>query len=373
MQIRRPRPRRAHAPYWLLGASVAAAFAAVLPIAFALIGGVGGKGVPSRAFAQAPPGLSVVGVRAAELEDILVVAPVSALGDIREIAHIPHLPGYISTGAVSPDGRSVAVVSADGGTPAQPSASLYVVDIATGELHRRAENIDALQTAVWSRDGAALYVTRTGGAGTLVDVEVVRVPIDGSAVSRAATFGRVLGAYPIGEGAGAGLLTVVINAAGSTLLRADGTVVLALSPAITRDWKLSPDGAQLAFIEANLERGLQYIQRVVRLEGSAERSGNGAAQTAASGEQLGVAWAPRATAPTFGQEPGGRSANAVAQSNADGFDVPLAFSPEGAFLAVQAWSGDSFQSPGEVTLEAVASDGGRAEIPFTRFFGWASR
>ena len=369
---RRARPRRGHIPYWLLAASIAAAVAAVLPIAFAVIGGVGGKGVPSRAFASAPPGLVVVGVRSTATEDVIVTAPVNDMSSIREVARVPHLPGYISSGAISPDGSMAAVISADGGTPAAPTASLFVVTIASGELRRVVTGIDQLQTATWSRDGAALFLTRSSASGPLVDVEVLRAAANGSDVTTVATFGRVLGAYPLGETPSGALLVVLIDGRGSTVVRSDGSTIATLGDGITRDWKLSPDGTQVAFIETALSGGVQYHQRVTRLDGAAS-PGAAAAQSAVRGEQLGVAWAPKGSAPTFGQEPGSSSAGVAAQSNARGFDVPLAYSPEGTFLAVQAWSGSSFQAPGEMRYEAVAADGGREEIPFTRFFGWASR
>jgi hypothetical protein len=164
----------------------------------------------------------------------------------------------------------------------------------------------------------------------------------------------------------------VLDSRGSTLY-AGANEVLPLSSFATRDWRLSPDGSQVAFIEADTTVGLQYRARTVAIDGSAPEVQ--AQSLAAAGQQLGVAWNPAGARAVFGQEPGAGVASVQAQAaSAAGFDVPLGFSADGSLGVVQRWSGTSFSAPGEMQLVLVGGDGAAAAIPgATRFFGWAVR
>jgi len=358
--------------------TVLAGLVAVLPIAGAivasLLGGGGSRVAARTAFATAPFGEYAVVARNGQDADTIVVAAADNPDAATEIARIPHLPGFASTGAVSPEGRRVAFVVADEGTPVHPAASLYVLDLETAALARLATAIDHLQTPAWSHDGRTLVVTRTvEGAGSAASVAVFGVAADGSGEAPVAGFERVLGAYTVGFDASGRLVLVVIDGRGSTAYR-NGVEAAHLSAHITRDWKLSPDGSRLAFIESDTTEGVRYRSAIVLLDTGG--SGEVAAQSASAGDgqQLGVAWKPGAPDPTFGREPETAAGSASAQSLAGGFDVPVAFSPGGSRLAVQHWSGPSFDRSGKMSLEVVAEDGSRTPFSaFTRFYGWATR
>ena len=49
-------------------------------------------------------------------------------------------------------------------------------------------------------------------------------------------------------------------------------------------------------------------------------------------------------------------------SPAKGFDAPRAWSPDGLYLAVTEYTGDSIANPGEASLAVVAIGGQRVEI-----------
>jgi hypothetical protein len=367
----RPRwyaPRRHHVPYWLVLLSVGAAVLGVLPIAAALISGAGQSAAPRSAFAAAPPGLYAVFARNEGDADAILVAPADGSSASHAIATVAHLPGYTSGGAVSPDGTRLALVTADAGTAANPVASLLLVELETGAVTRLAENIDPLQPPVWTADGASVVVTRVSGDGPSVDVDLISVratPAGGESLAGRAS--NVLGAYPVGFDQDRRLLWVVIDARGSTLVR-DGVELRLLAPGVTRDWRLGPDGSALAFIEVVTGGGLGYVSRQVSLNADArDQAASGAAPA------LGVAWAPGANQATFGREPGDGGSGALARSQrGGGFDIPLGYSPDGSVLAVQAWSGDSFNEAGEMSLTLV-SGSGRFEVDATRFYGWAAR
>jgi hypothetical protein len=368
--IPRQSPLRGSIPFWIIAVSVLAAIAGVLPIAAAIFG-AGGPAAMRTAFAAAPPGAYAVVVQTEMAEDVLRVVPAAGGAPI-EVARVPHLPGFATVGKVSPDGARVAVVSPDAGSLTRPVASLAVIDLATGDVTRVAAQVDAEMAPVWTPDGSAVVYTRTAPSATgAAEVVVLAAPATSGAERELGRVSGVLGAYPVGFVAG-DLITVVIDGQGSSVLRG-GNDLGVISPNITRDWQLSPDGTRLAFIEADLSAGLHYRARTVALTLSDEIEVAAQAYVPGVGQQLGVAWRPGAATPTFGEDPQPPGVEAMAQSASSGFDLPLAYSPDGASLVVQSWSGTSFANPGEMQL-ALVNEHGRTELSgATRFFGWAAR
>ncbi|MBI2765080.1 MAG: PD40 domain-containing protein [Chloroflexi bacterium] len=363
-------PSRGHIPYWLIAASFLAAFVAVLPIVAAIWGEA--PGGTSTAFAVAPAGSYAITARSEDTEDIVVATRADGSIAPIEVARISHLRGFAAKGAVSPDGQKLAVVAADSGTVTRPIASLLVVDLVSGAIARVAERVDEGQNPVWSADGATIAFTRTTAPDGPGPANVFTVSAAGGSEAPTLSLRRVLGLYPVAFDTSGQLISVVIDGRGSTVLRG-AQEIAPLSAEITRDWRLSIDGESLAFIEADTTGGLYYRARTVSLRSAT--AGQAVAQSlAVDGQQLGVAWKPGALAPTFGAEPAATAGLATAQSLASGFDVPLAYSADGAELAVQAWSGSSFADPGSMQIELV--DGNGARLPLagaTRFFGWAAR
>lgn len=364
-------PRRGNVSHWLVGLSVLAAVVAVLPIFAALLGFTSAPGKPRTAFASAPAGTYGVIARTEGAVDVIAIAPLADPAATVEVARVDHLPGQGSTGAVSPEGRRLALVVSDAGTQANPGGSLILVDLETGELTRLATHIDPLQTPTWTPDGEAVVARRLErtGEGPSATATFARVPVDLSGEAPLVAFSNVLGAFAVSFAPNGTFLSVVIDGRGSTLYRGDQEVAL-LAPAITRDWRLSPDGTQLAFVEASLPGGLTYVARVILLAGG---SGGASAQGLSGGlQQAGVAWKPGAAAPTFGTDPS--SAGASAQSlSTPGFDVPVQYSTDGAAFVVEHYNGNSFADPGTPALQVIAGDVRIDWTGYTRFFGWAQR
>lgn len=363
-------PRRAHVPYWWLLATAAAALIAIGPVVAAVFVSVTGGGTARTAFATAPAGAYAVLVRPEAEADVVVAVPAERGSEPAEIARVERLPGYTSYGAVSPDGTRVALVTADGGTPARPVASLVVIELDTGSVTRLAERVDYLQTPVWAPGSDAVVVTRTSGSDTPASaVEVARVPLDGASEQVIARATAVLGAYPVGFDGQGRLVYVVIDVRGSVAYR-DGAEVAVLAAGITRDWQLGPDGTTLAFIQTSTAGGVRYFARTASLDG-----GNSQAFGVSSEVQsLGVAWRPGSAAATFGVEPGAAGAENARAQGAAGFDIPLAYSSDGRLLAVQRWTGASFAAPGDASLEIVGPDGTRTTLDgYGRFYGWAAK
>lgn len=365
---------KGHLQAGLIAATIVAAAAAVLPIVFAIAGGIAAPGSSGTAFATAPPGQYAVVSRTEGTEDIIAVAPLTDPANAREVTRVKHLNGFAATGAVSPDGRQLAVVAPDGGTAAHPFGSLLAIALESGKQTRLLSGIDPQQTPVWANDSASIVVTAPSiDSSGMPGVRFVSVAVSGGEQRTLYQPGPVLGAYAVGFDPAGRFVAVVIDGRGSTLVRAETELQL-LSTQITRDWRLSPDGRQIAFIESDLNGGLHYVPRVAVLGHPV----TGEAQVASPGQALGTAWKPGSDVPTFGREDSGTSAGSanaqvVAGPGHTGIDVPLGYSRDGRGLVVNHWSGSSFGAPGKVTLEVVA-DGARSSLAaYGKFLGWAQR
>lgn len=326
-------------------------------------------GPPRTAFAGAASGQYAVVAKNTGAATVVTVVGATPNAVPIEIATIPHLHGFSLRGAVSPTGRHVALLTPDSAIAGRPFAALIVLDLETGLSRRLAEGLQPLQDVLWTPDAAALVVTRNvrtveGEPG----VAVARVEFDGAESVLETHLGAGTVA-PVGFDVQGRLLAVRIDARGSTLTR-DGAEILWLSTHVTRDWALSPDGAWLAFVEVNLWQGLRYLPHLVSIEGG---GGVVSAASTPTEQALGVAWSPSGDAPSFGSEPPTPPPGSVSAQGPAGFDVPLAYSRDGAALAVSHWSGNSFDEPGTPRLEVVSASGRQPLDGFSRFFGWSAR
>ncbi|MCX7616795.1 hypothetical protein [Tepidiforma sp.] len=342
------------------------------PIAWGIVTGAGAGSGAASAFASAPPGTYAVVGRTEGSVDIIGVVRADQPDNVIEVARVPHIDGFTTTGSVDDRGRYVALAAVDGGTPLAPAASLVLVDLERGTAERLLAGIEPSQTPLWKADSSGVIVTRARQDGDRQVIDVLEVALDGAVRLRWTQ--DALGVYPVGWREGR-VLSVAIDARGSTL-QAEGQDVARLSSGFTRDWALSPDGRALAFIEVTPGTEAGYTPRVVRLDG--EATGSTQALTASGAATLGAAWGPNGV-PAFGAVP--RAAGAAAPSGdasaqalrAAGFDVPLAYSPDGEALAVVHWDGTGFEAPGTPTLQLVRGSE-RAEIPGYRgFYGWVRR
>lgn len=351
----------------IVGVSLVGAMVAVAPIVAALFGVGTPTARPSTAFASAPAGNYAVVSRNEGTVDVIGVVWAENPGAVTEIARVPHLDGFTSTGTVSPDGTRVALVTVDAGSAARPGASLIFVNLETGELYRGATNVEPMQTPVWEPDGRAAVVTRATPGG----IDVVRVGL-AAQETLLSSHPDVLGVYPIGHDSSGELLQVVIDSRGSTVQKS-GSDFVHLGAFITRDWALSPDGSRLAYIEVNTDSGLQYLARTAAL---GERSTVQAQALTLDLSALGAAWNPETGDATYGAEPQeGVQIQALSSDANDpqGFDVPLAYSADGDVLAVTHWTGESFDEPGVSGVYLVDAEGRWAIGGGARFLGWSAR
>ncbi|MSQ61026.1 MAG: hypothetical protein EXR43_00325 [Dehalococcoidia bacterium] len=319
--------------------------------------------------------------------DILHLAPLDAPGRSSVFATIKHAQGWGIIGALSPDGRWLAyAVLPVGARNPQKEAEAHLLSL-TGDGDRRvAQGVDLQVAPVWSADSARVAfgqgVAPEGASGTFT------VLIARTEGGDARAFGAVtaaLAARPVAfSRAGDAIYLAVTTAEGTRLdaLTALGQSTIApLSTNIARDFALSPDGLRLAYVE--VPPGALPQVRVLSLTGDLRASEAVAASSAPVGPTLGPAWTPQGQLTFSVGVPGGQTlalrsgdlraaaADSLASAPANGFDIPLAWSPDGTGLAARAITGDLGAVQG-ARLAILAR--GNTRLVFgnadSKFLGW---
>jgi hypothetical protein len=279
---------------------------------------------------------------------------------------VPHASGWAVEGAVSPAGDRVALlVLPPGGRNPTSDTQLLISD--GGPARLLAAGIDLRGGLVWAADGAQIFARRTetrdNGAQAFFVLAID--PDDGSerVVARRA---GVAGLYPAGRPRGGPTYVVSIGPGGSRLLTADSAITeRSLAAVVTRDWTISPDGTELAFTE---QRGLELRVVVAALRGPARlhtAQDIGDAEASAS-----PAWRHDGSL-SIGRF-GSASGLAAASAAGSGFDLPVAWSPDGNHLALRAFSGPGPGTPGAEVVAIRSATGKTTTIggDHVRILGW---
>jgi Tol biopolymer transport system component len=154
-----------------------------------------------------------------------------------------------------------------------------------------------------------------------------------------------------------------------------GDVFLVLSDQIVRDYTLSPAADRVAFLVPGLVNGA-FVSRtyIADIKGdSVTPLPSPEGLTAA--DQISPAWHPDGKRIAVGQLPSGGDPGRVAVvplGGGDatlllppdrGFDQPLRWSPDGEYLAVKSYPGESLVDPGVPSLVFVTLGGQRIPLP----------
>ena len=302
-----------------------------------------------------------------------------------------HALGWDVEGIVSPDGQSLAYLALPPGEhDARGQAALYVFTTGVLEPWQIATQLDLQGGLTWHADGSAVFVRRTE-ADRDGRERFTLLEIDTSNGQERTLLSRndVLGLYALGTTLEGAAFAVAVTPQGSDLIALSSDApIQQISSTVTRDWRISPDGTQLAFVEQD---GLQLQVRVISLReeealravgAKLERSGLArAAEEGATGTAA-PAWHPDGSlslssygaaepTPTLRVQADGQTSIAAAPEQ--GFALPVAWSPDGSHLAVRAFSGTG---PGAAGTEQVAvasvDDGTPTPVPgaFVRVLGW---
>jgi hypothetical protein len=307
--------------------------------------------------------------------DVIYVRDVTGAGAPRRIASfvVPYFDNHLR-GATSPPGDRIAVLHLVNGAEARLSLVRVSESLpfasSGGETLKRIEPVEGtynyLSDVAWSADGARLALTRklTTGDPPAAGFELVEVNAHTLVPQTLHQFPGAFDVSPVGYAPDGRLLVVVVDKAGSSLWASgDGELesITTFSPGLTRDWRLSPTGDRLAFVE--------YL-------GAGERSSAGrmlmiatgrVSEVLTDGNQLGVAWKPDAPSPDFGGEAGTVALESAAH---DGYIVPLSWTPDGGYLVATVVTTSASGSP----VETVEIMSGALRVPLAegasaRFLG----
>jgi dipeptidyl aminopeptidase/acylaminoacyl peptidase len=313
---------------------------------------------------------------------------VSALNptDRRPLARIEHAPNWAPRAAIAPGGDLVAyTVLPPGSRSPDSEGTLWAVALKGREPRRLAARVDLRVTPLWAPDGTRVVYQRAiagGTEGAVTALEEVDVR-DGKAQELAtAPPSRLL---PVGYAPDAARFYYVrFERDGAYLHEVDtrsraARRVARLADGAARDFRLSPDGSVVLYLALS---GSPARYRAMTMN-----IGTGDVRPVLPGvsrsEDVGVAWRPGTpAAATVGMVGGGGEATGrvlvegeatPVLETARGFDVPVAWSPDGRMLLVRSFSGTSADNPGAEQPVLVDSEGGRKPVTGEgrwEFVGW---
>ena len=321
-----------------------------------------------------------------EIEDTLWLAPVAQLREPEALATVDHAPFWGISASLSPDGQQVAYVVlrpavANPEVAADDQAEVWVQPARGGEPRFLAQNADVSVAPIWSPDGDVLVFQSfdrrrnrlTLFRASLRDATVSVLSSIDDAIALPLAFSPESDWFYVAQTSEEGTELLAIDTA-------DGSVETLTKVAgdIARGWRLSPDGLGIAFVSriSGREWGLHIASlvdgTVLRLESPAVPSGR---------ELFSPVWHPQQPLLTVGTEPddGGGVLN-VPLSGQDGerlagpdegFDVPIAWAPNGDYLVVQQFS--EFPVQRRPSLDVISSSGERQGLApgmEVTFIGW---
>lgn len=314
-----------------------------------------------------------------------------------ELGAAPHAGGYSIFPALSPNGAYVAYTALGAGAADSSDSStgqLSLIDVKSGATRVLANDIDLRSAPVWSPASDAVVVRQANGTSD----QLLRVDLSGPSAGSGQGATQTIaaadaGLYAIDFSPDGALYYASLSASGTDLMRAATSpgvagapqAVAHLSDGIARNWHLSPDRTQLAYLaQAPAGSATAFVAQVLDIE-------SGSAQTplgADAGAQFNPIWdntdaitvghvsgneraalkiaADGGPSAASGQAPSAGSGQAAAgsplPSPAIGFDVPLSWSPDGAWLIARAFEGASPADPGPSHVVAIVSSGARHQL-----------
>jgi Tol biopolymer transport system component len=369
---------------------VAFAAAVVITFAGALWLGIGSfiRGENGSARAGGPP-LLVYSEFGSE-SDTLWSARADDPTQRTRLVTIAHAPEYGISASLSPDGKRVAyTVLPPNAIPAIDSpAEVWVMDVDGRNRTRLASDADLPVAPVWSSDGATVVFRRSdSNTGRF---QLVAATTNGT---EATLCDSAVGLLPVGFTPDGAFFFLSLSPKGSDLgvVRQGGAVDDAfahLSDDFVRDWHLSPDGTQLSYLAARtVGDTTSYGARVLDLQAAPGATLTASAVSNRAVDEFSPIWRPDGSGVTIGRldaqtagapalqivAPGGPPVRLRAAPS-QGFDVPLSWSPDAAYLAVRSYEGSSVTDPGRSWVTVAGADGTRHTVSSSSdvdVLGWA--
>ena len=327
--------------------------------------------------------------------DTLWVAPAASPTDRKSVAQIEHAADWGIVAALSPDGSLVAylVLTAGSQDPGR-EAQAWVLDVGSGEKRHLADGFDLRTRPVWSPESDVIVLGRNGPQGdTGSEISLVGVDVTDGNQDVLWTEPDVLGLFPIGysfaPAVGGALVYARYGLSGADLgwLGAE-TPSVHVANESPRDWHLSPDGTQVAFLARQRTDGRIAARALVT--GLSAESQAVLVLTAVPDavDNFNPVWRDDETV-TVGRTPAeGEAAaaavvvslvtgtvEAVEPGPEQGFDVPVAWSDDGRYLVVRSFEGSSAADPGREQLTIIEEGSERKAVDeqgSLEFIGWLS-
>ena len=289
------------------------------------------------------------------------------------IATIDHASGYGIFATLSPDGKAIAYTALPSDT-AKPGpdapANAAIVDV-NGNVTPLAGDVDLLIPPVWSPDSASIVARKnTPARDAAGSFELLLLGRDGSRATLMTW--TTASVFPIAFAPdGAKLYFASLNNTGTDLysIAPDGTAetkIAHLSDQIARDWRLSPDGATLAYSVTESGGAPAVIAKTLKLSTGAASDAvasaslqSGPPSTGIARGELNPAWKAdgKLTIASLNLDGGGNATaidaaggSSAITANNDRIDLPLGWSPDGKSLAVRAVDG---KTPSEASSSHV--------------------
>jgi Tol biopolymer transport system component len=251
------------------------------------------------------------------------------------------------------------------------SAELWSLDVGTTKAKKLADNVDLLTDPVWTPAGDAVAVRRPAGVETS---DLVLVDLAGT---ESTLTQDIAAPYPIAFAPdGQSLFVATLSADGTTLVEVprDGgpaASLTKLSDGFSRDWSVSPDGTQVAYLTQTSGTSLSFAAEVYDVSGSAKQG----AVAGLTGSQFNPVWRPDGGL-TVGSAPATEAAGTMVHVAAagtggtagllvspdSGFDVPLSWSTDGMYLVVRNFEGASASDPGPSHVVIISNTGQRLQL-----------
>lgn len=282
----------------------------------------------------------------------------------RRVATVQHRQDWGVRASVSPDGRTLAyAVLPKTSSDPDREAQLWTLPIGGRTARRLASGIDLRSDLVWSPDSRWVSYERITADGS----EVRRVNLAGAGdqeIARSTADSRwyAMGYLPDG---GAIVLARLTPSGTEVATQAMGGVAkdrLQVSSSASRGFSVGPSG--LPTLLALQTAGGRAVYRALM----EQADGSFARLTAGGDEDTGIAWNPRTGEPTVGVVPGPDGSQPMATPGArldlapSGFDVPVAWSPDGQFLALRHFTGASTEQPGAESIVLRGADEQRKNV-----------
>jgi Tol biopolymer transport system component len=302
------------------------------------------------------------------------------------LARLEHREGFGIRGSVSPDDSLLAYtfIPVEKGEPVG-GASLALLELGSGQSNPLIEGVDLHSRPVWSADSQLITFRRT------VRIDVDRAMIElhiydlssGESdllVSDSGAFGL----YPIGFSQdGVYLYYSRITIEGSVLWRVASSggepeLVAFLGAGIARDFSLSPGRSKLVYVMKDARMGSGELGVVDLESGGANQLQNG------NSDYVSPVWHPRGERLTVGSVDKGSGISTISlksgtdtegvTSGSDKLDVPVAWSPDAAYLVLRSFQRTAAGGVTDEQLVVVSAEGElRTQVMasgYVEFLGW---